>query len=238
MPSSPVYFRQLLSGRDFAQNDGLATQMANNVYLIGDLETKQCLVVDPAYATQEILDLAGADGMSVEGVLVSHYHADHIGGHMMGHTIAGIAELLNDCDVPVHVNEHEVPWITRTTGVTSSHLVAHRGGDTIQIGSLRIDFVHTPGHTPGSQCFHVHGALISGDTLFLDGCGRTDLPGSDPELMYHSLRTIASLPDDTVIFPGHRYSEHPYGDLRTIKAHNHVFRPQSMEQWMQWFGGN
>lgn len=212
--------------------------MANNVYLIGDNETKRCLVIDPAYAADEIVEVAAADGMSVEGILVSHYHADHIGGSMMGHTIAGIAEFLTLCDVPVHVNEHEVPWVTRTTGVSDTQLVAHRGGDTVQIGALSIELVHTPGHTPGSQCFHVHGALISGDTLFLDGCGRTDLPGSDPEQMYHSLRTIASLPDDTVVFPGHRYSEHPFGDLRTIKAHNHVFRPQSVDQWMQWFGGN
>ena len=168
MSSSPVYFRQLLSGRDFARSNGLAAQMANNVYLIGDTETKECLVVDPAYATQEILDVAAADGMNIQGVLVSHYHADHIGGSMMGHTIAGIAELLGQRDVPVHVNEHEIPWVTRTTGVAESQLVAHRGGDQIEVGCLTVDLVHTPGHTPGSQCFHVHGALISGDTLFLD----------------------------------------------------------------------
>ncbi len=238
MPQSPVYFRQLLSGRDFARSDELATQMVNNVYLIGDSQTKECVIVDPAYATQEILDIASSDDMTVTGILVSHYHADHIGGSMMGHSIAGIAELLSTHDLPVHVNEHEVPWVTRTTGVAASHLVSHQGGEQVTVGSLAIDLVHTPGHTPGSQCFHVHGALISGDTLFLDGCGRTDLPGSNPEQMYHSLRTIASLPDETIVFPGHRYSQHPYGDLGSIKAYNHVFRPESAEQWMQWFGGN
>ena len=232
------YFRQLLSGRAFAVSDPLAQSMANNVYLIGDLDTRECVVVDPAYHVDEILDTANNDDMTITGVLVSHYHADHIGGSMMGHTIEGLTRLLEVLDVPIHANRHEVPWIGRTTGLSADAITSHDGGDVVNVGSLAIELVHTPGHTPGSQCFHFHGALVSGDTLFLDGCGRTDLPGSNSEDMYYSLRTIASLPDETVVFPGHRYSEHPFGDLRTIKAHNHVFRPNSVDQWMQWFGSN
>lgn len=212
--------------------------MANNVYLIGDHDSRECLVVDPAYAIDDILDVARRDDMTITGVLVSHYHADHIGGSMMGHTIEGLTRLVETHDVPIHVNSNEVPWVTRTTGLSSSQLIAHEDGSSIAVGKLTVDLVHTPGHTPGSQCFLFCGGLVSGDTLFLDGCGRTDLPGSDSEEMYHSLRKISSLPDDTVIFPGHRYSEHPFGDLKTIKAHNHVFRPTSVDQWLQWFGTN
>ena len=238
MSSPRPYFRQLLSGRDFATADPLAQSMANNVYLVGDLDARECLIVDPAYAIDDIIAVAERDEMTITGVLVSHYHADHIGGSMMGHTIEGLSTLLESIDVPLHANKSEVPWITRTTGIDAAQITAHEGGDEVRIGSFTINLVHTPGHTPGSQCFHFHGALISGDTLFLDGCGRTDLPGSDAELMYHSLQTIARLPDETVVFPGHRYSEHPYGDLKTIKQHNHVFRPTSVDQWMQWFGSN
>ena len=212
--------------------------MANNIYLVGDIETRECLVVDPAYRIGEILSRAAKDEMKIVGALVSHYHADHIGGSMMGHTIEGLSTLLETNDVPVHANVEELAWISRTTGLSINDLTGHHDGDTVQVGRLTINLVHTPGHTPGSQCFYVHGALISGDTLFLDGCGRTDLPGSKTDDMYYSLQKIASLPDQTVIFPGHRYSEHPFGDLGTIKAHNHVFRPQSVEQWMQWFGTN
>ena len=212
--------------------------MANNVYLIGDLDSKECLVVDPAYHVDEIIEAAQRDEMTITGALVSHYHADHIGGSMMGHTIDGLPQLLERIDVPIHAHQHELPWITKTTGLTHDQLVGHADGDEVTVGALTVQLLHTPGHTPGSQCFHVHGALVSGDTLFLDGCGRTDLPGSNSEEMYYSLRKIATLPDHTVIFPGHRYSEHPFGDLKTIKAHNHVFRPQSVDQWMQWFGAN
>lgn len=212
--------------------------MANNVYLVGDHDSRECLIVDPAYAVDEILDIAESDEMVVKGSLVSHYHADHIGGSMMGHTIEGLTRLLEVHDVPIHVNRNEIPWISRTTGVSSDQLVGHDGGSSIAIGNLTVDLIHTPGHTPGSQCFLFCGGLVSGDTLFLDGCGRTDLPGSNSEDMYHSLQTLSSLPDDTVIFPGHRYSERPFGDLKTIKAHNHVFRPQSVDQWLQWFGSN
>lgn len=234
---SSFYFRQLLSGRDFAVRNGLAAQMVNYVYLIGDRETRQCVIVDPAYAVEELLAVAAADEMSVVGVLATHYHPDHIGGSMMGHNIDGIGRLLETHDVPVHVNEDEVPWVLRTTGVDSSHLTAHSPGDVLTIGDLDITFVHTPGHTPGSQCFLAAGCLISGDTLFLDGCGRTDLPGSNPEQMYESLQTLARLPDATVVYPGHQYSAPSSAPMSNVRNSNYVYRARDKDSWMQWFGG-
>ena len=96
--------------------------------------------------------------------------------------------------------------------------------------------LHTPGHTPGSQCFHVGGRVVSGDTLFLEGCGRTDLPGSDSQAMYHSLQRLAALADDTIVFPGHRYSAPSSGTMETLRTSNYVFKLRSQEAWMQWFG--
>ena len=206
MSSSPLYFRQLLSGRDFAVGDPLASQMVNFVYAIGDRRTGECVLVDPAYAVKELVDLVGADGMTVTGALATHYHPDHVGGSMMGHTIEGIAELLDHVDVPIHVQRDEVEWITKSTKVTADHLVGHDSGDVLTVGAIDISLVHTPGHTPGSQCFFVDDRLIAGDTLFLEGCGRTDLPGSDPAKMIESLRRLAEVPDSTILFPGHRYS--------------------------------
>ncbi|HZI43750.1 MAG TPA: MBL fold metallo-hydrolase, partial [Ilumatobacter sp.] len=86
-----------------------------------------------------------------------------------------------------------------------------------------IELVHTPGHTPGSQCFLVAGKLVSGDTLFLDGCGRTDLPGSDPALMVESLRRLSRVDDDVILYPGHRYSLASSATMAAVKQSNYVF---------------
>src|SRR3954469_4341681 len=232
-PEDRLYFRQLLSGRDFAANDPIAQQMVNFVYAVGDRLTGECLLIDPAYSVADLLDVVEADGMRVTGVLATHYHPDHVGGSMMNHPIEGIAALLERTDCPIHVQRDEVPWVRRTTGVGGDHLAAHDAGDVVEVGSVAIRLVHTPGHTPGSQCFHVDGRLISGDTLFLDGCGRTDLPGSNPEQMYDSLQTLVSLPDETVVFPGHRYSLPSSGTIEAIVDTNYVFQPRSAEQGLQ-----
>lgn len=237
MADDRFYFRQLLSGRDFAVRNGLAAQMVNFVYLLGDRTTGECVIVDPAYAVDELMAVVEADGMKLTGVLATHYHPDHVGGSMMGHTIAGVAELLEKVDVPVHVNEAEAPWVLRTTGIQADSIVAHDAGDTMKIGAIDVTFVHTPGHTPGSQCFLACGCLISGDTLFLDGCGRTDLPGSDPEKMYESLQTLAKMPDQTLVFPGHQYSAPPSSPMGTVRTSNYVYRTRDKDAWMQWFGG-
>ena len=109
-----LYFRQLLSGRDFARDDQLAQQMVNFAYLIGDRVTGECLVVDPAYGIDDLVGVAEADGMRIVGALVTHYHADHCGGSMMGFDIPGAAELVERCGCPVHVQSAEVPWVERT----------------------------------------------------------------------------------------------------------------------------
>lgn len=218
-----LYFRQLLSGRDFASSDELATQMVNFVYAIGDRTTGQCVLVDPAYDPAALVDAVRNDGMEVTGVLATHYHADHVGGSIFGHRIAGIAALLDVAPCPVHAHRDEIPWIARTTGIAESDLTPHDSGDVVTVGNIDIELVHTPGHTPGSQCFLVRGKLVAGDTLFLDGCGRTDLPGSDPTAMQHSLRRLAKVDDDVVLYPGHRYSLASSATMGSVKHTNFVF---------------
>ena len=232
-----LYFKQLLSGRDFAVGDPLAQQMVNFVYLIGDRQTGECVVVDPAYAVDDLVDCAATDGMRITGVLATHYHPDHIGGSMMNYRIEGISRLLELGSVAVHVNKDEAPWVVRTTGVSEKDLVTHHSGDIVSVGSIEVTLLHTPGHTPGSQCFLVNHCLISGDTLFLDGCGRTDLPGSDPELMYESLQRLNKLPADTIIYPGHQYSQPACESLHDVQQHNFVLKPMSKEQWTTIFAG-
>jgi glyoxylase-like metal-dependent hydrolase (beta-lactamase superfamily II) len=143
---------------------------------------------------------------------------------MMGHSIEGISELLDHIDCPIHVQRDELEWVTKATSVTADHLVAHDSGDIVRVGEIDINLVHTPGHTPGSQCFFVDDRLIAGDTLFLEGCGRTDLPGSDPAKMAESLRRLAAVPDSTILFPGHRYSIASSATMDIVKETNFVFQ--------------
>jgi glyoxylase-like metal-dependent hydrolase (beta-lactamase superfamily II) len=233
-----LYFRQLLAGRDIASDDALARRMVNLVYLIGDRASGEAVAVDPAYAPDELVEVLAADGMRLTGVLATHYHADHVGGDMFGWEIAGVAELLEQFEVPIHAHRDEISWIERTTGVERSSLVSHEGGDVVQVGEIEVRLLHTPGHTPGSQCFLVDGRLIAGDTLFLRGCGRTDLPGSDPDAMYDSLvNRLAKLPDDTVLYPGHLYSPEGSASLADTRRTNPVLAPHSAEEWLILFGG-
>lgn len=233
------YFRQLLAGRDFARDDQIARQMVNFVYLIGDRETGEAVVVDPAYGVDELVEIAGSDGMRVTGVLATHYHPDHVGGNLMGWGIEGVAQLLSRDDVAakVHVQAPEAFGVKRVTGISDSDIVEHASGDVLRVGEVAITLIHTPGHTPGSQCFFVDGRLVSGDTLFLDGCGRTDLPGGDPEQLYESLtQKLAAVPDDAVLYPGHLYSPEPNAPLGEVRMRNIVFRPKTREQWLTMFG--
>ena len=129
--------------------------------------------------------------------------------------------------MPLYVNEHEAEGTMRVTGASESDLARKGGGDTIELGGIRVRLLHTPGHTPGSQCFLVEepgqpGRLVSGDTLFLGSCGRVDLPGADPAAMYRSLNeTLERLPDETLLYPGHHYSAEPR-HARPREAHEPV----------------
>jgi hydroxyacylglutathione hydrolase len=201
-----LYLRQLLVGRDIGQGDAAGTQMQNFVYLVGDRDAGECLVIDPAWDVGGIVDVAAQDDMRIVGALATHYHPDHVGGAMFGIEVSGMAELmaLNPCKV--HAHDAEIDGVAFVTGLSRSDLVAHASGDRIVAGAVEVELLHTPGHTPGSSCFRVANALLAGDTLFLSGCGRVDLPGGDPEEMQRTLsQRLSTLPDDMVLYPGHAY---------------------------------
>ncbi len=240
MTQNRLYFRQLLAGRDFAKDNEIARQMVNFVYLVGDRETGEAMIIDPAYGVQELVEIAGIDGMKITGALATHYHPDHVGGSMMGWEIEGAAQLLalDGVKAKLHVQRDESWGVKRMTGLSDSDLIEHDGGDVVTIGAIEISLLHTPGHTPGSQCFLVDGCLLAGDTLFLDGCGRTDLPGGDSDALYESLtQRLAKLPDETVLYPGHMYSSDSYATMGQTRSSNYVFRLPTLEQWRTMFGG-
>lgn len=176
--------------------------------------------------------------MKLVGALATHYHPDHVGGSLFGYDVEGLAKLLARAPVKVHVQKEEADGLRRVTGLSESDLERRESGDRIQIGSVQVECIHTPGHTPGSQCFLVNGSLlVSGDTLFIQGCGRVDLPGGNPQQMYESLtQKLAKLPDHILLYPGHDYADKPVTTLGEQKKNNYYLRMQSLDQWLRLMG--
>lgn len=206
--TQPLYVRQMQLG-----------PAENFVYLVGPRDGDEVLVVDPAWDVPAIESALEQDGKRLVGAFVSHSHFDHING---------LPELLERHDVPVWANalERDFSEELQRLGRVVRPLGA---GAQLRVGSLSLTALHTPGHTPGSQCLHVEGALISGDTLFVNGCGRCDLQGGDPEQLYRSIHDVLlRLPASTPLYPGHDYADVPVATLAESRAQNPYLRFEAL----------
>ncbi len=230
-----LYFRQLLAGRDFAHDNDAALQMGNFVYLVGDYDKHECVVIDAAWDIAGIIAYAHKDNMKIIGALATHYHPDHVGGSIFGISIEGLAELMAQNPCPIHAHKEEKAGIKAVTHVSDSDIIAHESGDIIKAGDISIEVLHTPGHTPGSLCFRLKNTLLSGDTLFLRGCGRVDLPGGDVDEMYRTIHTrLNTISDQTIIYPGHNYNgEHE--KMCTLRKNNPVFSYLDIHNFRRFF---
>ena len=218
-----LYFKQLEIG-----------PMQNYVYLIGSLETRKVAIVDAAWEIDTILKIAKQDEMEITHAFVTHTHPDHVGGGFAGMEIDGVTELLEKCKAKVVVHKAEAEFIK---GLSSSDMIKSDNGDKVDVGGVEIQLMHTPGHTPGSQCFLVDNRIVSGDTLFIDACGRVDFPGGNPEQMYNSLtQKLMALPDDTTLFPGHNYAAKPHATMGEQKKTNPYLRFASLKQFLAAMG--
>jgi len=227
MEKSPLLIKQMEIG-----------PMANYVYFIADEISRNAYVVDAAWDVDHIISEAQNLNLNLIGALVTHGHPDHTNG---------LNALLDKYDIPVYVSASEAsfykPLVNNIKEVAPS--------DRLELGNIKIDMLHTPGHTPGSQCFYIdapeatyHGSadeefrsrhlLISGDTLFLDGCGRCDLPGGDAETMFDSIANILmQLPDSTVIFPGHNYHHLHCDCLANQKQTNPYLQFDNLQRFIE-----
>jgi len=235
---NPLFFKQLLSGVDVGKSDSSAQQMANFIYLIGDKNTRECVIVDPAWDIDGILKVIEGEEMTLKGSLVTHYHPDHVGGSIFGMNIKGLAELMEKSPAPVYVNKHEADGLKQVTGLSDTDLRLTDSEEKIKVGEVDVTFLHTPGHTPGSQCFRVGDYLVAGDTLFLQGCGRVDLPGGDSEEMYNTLtRRLAKIQDEIVLYPGHNYGGRPFDEMGNVRETNSYLQINRLEDWLAILGG-
>lgn len=194
--------------------------MENYIYFIANSETKEAVVVDPAWEVDRIREIADTNGYQIKAALITHGHPDHTNG---------IGELLNTHDIPIYVSEHEAEFYKPV----GDNIKEADANFSLELGKIKIDFVHTPGHTPGSQCFHVHGNLVAGDTLFLDGCGRCDMPGGDAEVMYDTIHhKLMKMPDSTIIYPGHNYHHLCCDSLEKQKETNPYMQCSNLQEFL------
>ncbi len=186
--------------------------MQNFVYLIGCARTREALVVDPAWEVDTLLRAAEEADLRLTTAAVTHRHGDHVNG---------LPDLLERASVRVYAHEDDADELP----LPASEVTRASGGEKIRVGDLEVELVHTPGHTAGSQCLLVRGTLVTGDTLFVNGCGRCDLPGGDAARMHDTLtRVLGALPAETRVLPGHNYDPAATSTLGEERRHNPFFQ--------------
>lgn len=169
--------------------------MENFIYVIEDHRSNHVAVVDPGWEGDKIVDFVQQKKLHLTDVLLTHSHYDHVNG---------LARVIKRCHPQIHLSVAEAKF----WGPVLQQEILHEDGDIIELGQTKIEVLHTPGHTPGSVCYYLEGHILTGDTLFVLGCGRCDLKGGDADLMHHSLKRLATqLPSETIVHPGHHYAQ-------------------------------
>lgn len=182
-----------------------------NCYIVYQDSEKDCVVIDPGYEPETILDAVANLGKSVAAILLTHGHFDHVGA---------VREIFSQTDCDIYLCPADCQMPEMMTAGPLCYTNSYAEGDTLHLAGLTFKILHTPGHTPGSVCLLCENALFAGDTLFAGSCGRTDLPCGDWDTLTQSLQRLKALPDDYTVYPGH-------GEATTLsseKAYNPYLR--------------
>jgi glyoxylase-like metal-dependent hydrolase (beta-lactamase superfamily II) len=190
-------------------------------YLLGDEAAGEGLVIDPADEADEIIASARSRKITIRTILNTHAHVDHIMGN---------EEMRRKTGARIVIHEEDAPYLTQTPrsmlvmfGARPSPPADQtvKDGEVIRVGESALKVLHTPGHSPGGICLYGEGAVFTGDTLFVGGLGRTDLPGGSWQIMLNSIRTkLLTLPDETVVYPGHNYGPAPTSTVKNERLRN------------------
>jgi len=194
--------------------------MDNFQYFLGDKRTKEIAVIDPAWDVDLLCSIAKDEGYTITNIFLTHGHNDHLNG---------LDEILSRHDVPAYISKHEHPQFMPS----HKNVVQIEDGHVLKVGDIEFKAVLTPGHSPGCQCFIHENVMITGDCIFIDGCGRCDLPGSDPREMYNTLyNVILPMPDELICYPGHNYGPTPFATLGDQKKSNPYLTCSSLDEFL------
>jgi hydroxyacylglutathione hydrolase len=190
-------------------------QMANFTYIVADEDSGDAAIIDPSWDLDDVFHALKKNGLKAKYVINTHTHFDHVLGNEQVAEVTG-----------AKIIQHESSKLQKD--------IAVKDGDTIEVGSIKMKVIHTPGHSKDSMCLILDDQLIfTGDTLFVGNCGRTDLPGSDPAEMYHSLfDRLAGLDEKLVVYPGHNYGPTPTSTIGNEKKTNYVLQPRSKQEFL------
>lgn len=199
-----LFFRQIKENGD------------NFSYILADEATREAAVVDSSFNVDAISRLVEGEGLRLLYVISTHGHSDHTAGNQELRRVFGaksVAHQLSRSPVDVKVGD----------------------GDVLDVGGVRVRVIHTPGHTPDSICLLVDGKkLLTGDTLFVGECGRTDMPGGNSRSLYDSLfNKLMKLDDGVEVYPGHDYGAKPISSIAEEKRSNYVLQPRSVEEFVE-----
>jgi hydroxyacylglutathione hydrolase len=199
--------------------------MAVFAYLLGDTSTGEALVIDPAANIDGIIAQADQNKVKIQYIVNTHGHVDHIAGNL---------DMKNKTGAKIIIHESDAEMLTSTPAMILKMFGAKqsptadrtvRDGDIISVGGISLKVLHTPGHSPGSMSLYTEGYVFTGDTLFVGGVGRTDLPGGSGQVMARSIQQkLCTLPDDTTVMPGHNYGGAPTSTIGREKTSNPFLR--------------
>ena len=191
-------------------------------YMIGDRSTNTCALIDPAFETDRILNIARDKGYTVTHVINTHCHSDHS---------AGNAAIIAETGAQLLIHRLDAKFLGQLRNSAFSRMLGGKGSpepdrllddnDIINVGNIDLKVIHTPGHTPGGICLYTGGNIFTGDTLFVEAVGRTDLPGGSTKTLLASIhKKVYTLANETVVWPGHDYGPFPQSTIAHEKANN------------------
>ncbi len=197
--------------------------MQNFSYIIGDDNSKEAVVVDAGWEIDKLISIADKEKLKIKKIILTHSHYDHV---------QKINELAQKTNAEVFFHEDDYNEVKTTIKIPTIKIHKLKNNDAVQVGKIKIKIIHTPGHSPGSMCLLAENKLITGDTLFVNAIGRTDLIGGDSLKLFESLQKLKKLDDDVEVYPGHDYGEIPFSTIGNEKKNNPYFMCDTKEQFM------